>query len=314
MSTNHPVFVSIETSAYSGATLLAFLLGTHPQIATVGEMNGLIPHEDPDEYLCSCGQKIKACEFWQSVKSAMGDKGFEFDVAHFNTSFILGGPGLIQYLRYGSFRNRTLDSVRDMLFYAWPGERRQLKALIARNEAFIGAVLEVTGKAVFIDSSKDSLRLKSLRKFSTFDVRAIHLVRDVRGVVASRLRRGEGIDAREAARQWVRLNQKIQTNLQSLPTEAHVLLRYEDLCQDVQGTLERLSYHCGVDLGVKVTDFRAAPHHIIGNKMRLGSVSEVKLDERWKSMLTEDQLKEINQVAGALSRQYGYSSEAIHPL
>lgn len=306
MNTNRPTFVSIETSVFSGATLLVFLLGAHPQIATVGEMDGLIPQEDPDEYLCSCGQKIKTCQFWQSVKIAMRNRGFEFDVAHFNTRFTLGSPRLIRYLRLGSFRNRTLDAIRDAIFYAWPGERHLLKALVARNEAFIEAVLEVTGKEVFVDSSKDRLRLKSLCKFSTLDVRAIHLVRDVRGVVASWLRRGGSIDARGAARQWVRLNKRIQTNLQSLPTEAQVLLRYEDLCQDVQGTLERLFHYCGVDPGVKVTDFRMAPHHIVGNEMRLRSVSEIKLDERWKSMLTEDQLEEINQVAGATSRRYGY--------
>ena len=61
MLNNCPVFVSIETSSYSGATLLAFLLGAHPQIATIGEMDGLIPRENPDEYFCSCGQLIKRC-------------------------------------------------------------------------------------------------------------------------------------------------------------------------------------------------------------------------------------------------------------
>jgi hypothetical protein len=306
MSTNCPIFVSVETPAYSGATLLAFLLGTHPRIATVGEMDGLIPREDPDEYLCSCGQRIKVCQFWQSVKIAMHTKGFEFDVAHFDTKFIVGGRRLILYLRTGSSRNHVLDSIRDAIFHAWPGEIRHLKALVARNVAFVEAVLEVTGKDVFVDTSKNRLRLQSLRKFSPLDVRAIHLVRDVRGVVASRLQRGEDIGAREAARQWVKSNQKLQTNLRSLPEEARVLLRYEDLCQDVPGTLERLFHFCGVDPGVKVTDFRAVPHHIVGNPMRLRAVSGIRLDERWKSLLTEDQLKEIEQAAGTLSRRYGY--------
>lgn len=306
MNTSHPAFISIETSVYSGATLLAFLLGAHPQIATVGEMDGLIASEDPDEYLCSCGQRIKTCEFWRSVKIAMRDRGFEFDIAHFNMGFTLGGPRFIQYLRIGSFRNRTLDAIRDAMVYAWPREMRQLKALVARNEAFIEAVLEVTGKEVFVDSSKDRLRIKALHQFSKLDVCAIHLIRDVRGVVTSQLRRGEVNNAHEGAQEWVKFNQKIRTTLQSLPEGKHVLVRYEDLCQDVQGTLKRPYRFCGVDPGFKVTDFWEAPHHIIGNKMRLKPLSEVKLDERWKSMLTEDQLKEINQVAGALSRQYGY--------
>jgi hypothetical protein len=301
-----PVFVSIRTSAYSGATLLSFLLGAHPQIATVGEMNGLIAREDPEVYLCSCGQKIRECDFWKSVGIAMRDRGFEFDVAHFDTQFILGGPQFIRLLRTGSFRNNTLDSMRDAMFQAWPGERRQLKALVARNEAFVEAVLAVTGKRVFVDTSKDRLRLSALRRFSRFDIRAVHLIRDVRGVVASRLRRGVGIDAREAARQWVKLHQRLQGTLAALPEGKHIRVRYEDLCQDVQGTLERLYRFCGVDSDARVADFRVAPHHIIGNPMRLVSRSEIRLDERWRSLLTEDQLKEIHREAGMLNRQYGY--------
>jgi len=298
-------FVSIETSVFSGATLLVFLLGAHPQIATVGEMDGLIRY--PDEYLCSCGQRIRGCEFWQSVKTAMYEKGFEFDVAHFNLRFTLGGHKIIQYLRHGSFRNRTLDSFRDTVFCALPGQRRQLKAMVARNEAFVEAVLEMTDQHIFIDSSKHHLRLKCLLKFCTsFNVRAIHLIRDVRGVVASRLRRGVARDAREAARQWVKLNQRLRITLKSLPEEKRALVRYEDLCQDPQGTTERLYRFCGADLGVAVTDLQTSSHHIIGNNMRLRSISEIKLDERWKRELTVNQLQEIRQEAAALCHVYGY--------
>jgi hypothetical protein len=306
VGTRSPILVSIESFIFSGSTLLSYLLGSHPRIATVGEMNGLIPGVDPNEYLCSCGPKIKECEFWQAVAAAMRNRGFEFDVAHFDTKFVLGGPRLIQCLRVGSFRNSTLDAVRDVIFLTWPGEIRQLNQLIARNKAFIEVVLELTGKDVFVDTSKDRLRVKYLHRLSTFDVRAIHLVRDVRGAIASRLRRGEEVSVRKAAWQWVSLNKKIQRLLKTLPEEKRIMIRYEDLCLDTQDTLERLYRFCEVDPGVVVTDFRSAAHHVVGNEMRLSNVSEIKLDERWKRMLTEEQLGEIDRVAGALSRQYGY--------
>lgn len=313
MSTNNPTFVSVATSAYSGATLLAFLLGAHPQIATIGEMDGLIPSEDPDEYRCSCGKRIRACEFWQLVSKAMHDRGFEFDVAHFRTKFALNGPRLIRRLRMGSSRISALDSIRDAFLHAWPAEVRQRKAWVARNVAFVEAVLEVMDKEVFVDTSKGRWRLRSLYEYSTLDVRAIHLVRDVRGVVSSRLRRRADLDAREAARQWVRVNQKLEMTLQSLPEDRHVLLRYEDLCRDVQGTLERLFDFCGVDSSVKVTDLGAVPHHIVGNPMRLSSVSRIHLDERWKSQLTEGQIEELDRTAATLRRRYGYG-EAVDSL
>jgi hypothetical protein len=301
-----PVFVSIEASSYSGATLLAFLLAAHPQISTVGEMNGLIPSEDPETYLCSCGERIKACPFWQAVARAMHMRGFEFDVAHFDTAFMLGGPRAIQYLRMGSFRNKTLDSLRDGIFQAWPAERRQLKALVARNVALVESVLEVTGKRIFVDTSKERLRLNALRRFSTLDIRAIHLVRDVRGVVASRLRRGVGIDAYQAARQWARLHRRLEVTLRVLPEERRLRIRYEDVCRDAQGTLEQLYRFCGVDPAARSANFWEAPHHIVGNPMRLERLSDIRLDERWRSLLTSEQISQIYRVAGPLSRQYGY--------
>jgi hypothetical protein len=305
MNTTCPVFVPVETSAYSGATLLSFLLGAHPEIATVGEMDGLIAAEDPDLYLCSCGQRIKVCAFWQEVSLAMQEQGFEFDVAHFDTKFALSGSRPIQYLRLGSSRNSTIDSLRDGLLYAWPAERARVQALVARNEAFIKAVLAVTGKRVFVDTSKDRLRARALHRFSSLDVRAIHLVRDARGVVASRLKRSN-IGAAEAARQWVRLHQKIQATLQGWPAAKSVRVRYEDLCRQPRATLRQLYQFCGVDPDTAPADFRQAPQHIVGNPMRLNSITEINLDERWRSQLTAEQITEVNQVAGPLSRQYGY--------
>lgn len=301
-----PIFVPVETSAYSGATLLSFLLGAHPEIATIGEMDGLIVTEDPERYLCSCGQRIKDCKFWQAVGKAMQEQGFEFDVAHFDTKFILGGPRPIQYLRIGSFRNNTLDGLRDKVFYAWPGEKRRLQALVARNEAFIKAVLAVTGKRVFIDTSKDRLRARAFHSLSSLDVRAIHLVRDARGVVASRLRRDGNIGPAEAARQWVRLHQKFQIALQTWPKGKSIRVRYEDLCRNPQTILKQLYQFCGVDPEVTLGDFRTVPQHIVGNPMRLNNITEIRVDERWHSLLTEEQLAEINKIAGPLSRQYGY--------
>src|SRR5215207_6667155 len=116
-----PIFLSIQTSAFSGATLLAFLLGAHPQIATVGEMSGLIGREDTEVYLCSCGQRIKECGFWCAVGAAMRARGFEFHVARFDTEFVMSEPRWVQLLRIASFKYSTLNRLRDRLFQAWPG-------------------------------------------------------------------------------------------------------------------------------------------------------------------------------------------------
>ncbi len=301
-----PIFAAIETTAFSGATLLAALLGAHPAIATVAEMNGLIDSVDPDEYLCSCGQRIQVCEFWQSVKKGMETKGFDFDVADFNMKFISGRSSLLHRLREGSVRINWIDSLRDAFLFALPGQTHRFHAKTDRNEAFIKTVLSITGKQVFVDSSKDRLRPKVLRRFSSLDVRVIHLVRDVRGVVASNLRRYKTVSAGQVAHDWRQLHRRVKVTLESWPKDKYIVVRYEDLCQNMEKTLKRLYVFCDAGPNFKINDLQSVSDHLIGNPMRLSRISELKLDERWKDELTASQLKEIEQVAGPVGRQYGY--------
>lgn len=306
-SCRDPIFIAVETTAYSGATLLTALLGSHPNIATVAEMSGLIDSEDPDEYRCSCGQKIKACDFWQRVTHGMNSRGFEFDVANFNTQFISGKSSLLQRLREGSSRNGLIDSVRDMILFSIPGQARLLQKMSERNTAFIKTVLELTGKRVFIDSSKDRLRPKVLRQFSPLDVRVIQLIRDVRGVVASNLRRkDQNLTTAQAAKSWCRLHRRVETTLAPWKKGSNIIIRYEDLCRNTHDTLRRIYEFCEVDPDIEIENIDTASQHLIGNPMRLTPISTIQLDTRWQKELTDDQLKEIEKVAGYQGRKYGY--------
>jgi len=308
MADKPQTFIAVETGPFSGATLLALLVSAHPGIATVGEMNGLIAKENPETYLCSCGRRIRDCAFWAALAAAMGRRGFEFDVARFDLSFIPRMSRVVYYLRLGSLRHARLDSLRDRIIESLPVERRRLTALVARNEAFIESVFETAGGHVFLDTSKDRLRLRTMRRFSTLDVKVIHLVRDVRGVVASLVRRGRDLDAREAARQWVKLHERIEVGLSGLPAATVIRIRYEDVCRDTASTLRRVWEFCGVDPNAGASaDLRGSPQHLVGNQMRLNNLLEIRIDERWRSLFTVDQLRQVEAVAGPLSRQFGYA-------
>ncbi|MFY1005300.1 hypothetical protein ACNF5F_28245, partial [Escherichia coli] len=67
------------------------------------------------------------------------------------------------------------------------------------------AVLERTGKRVFVDTARDHQRPKYLRDHPLLDVKVIHLVRDPRGNVAS-IMKHMGLDVTTAARQWTHYN------------------------------------------------------------------------------------------------------------
>ena len=297
-------FVWIATTSYSGATLLAVLLGSHPDIATIGEMNGIIPSEDPERYICSCGERIRACGFWNDVAVALRRLDIPFDVADFGLTFGVGGPRLMRRLRLNSLGHAVLDRARDELFLLWPPERAAQRRLAARNRAFIAVALELTGASVFVDTSKDVLRIDALDRFTDLDVSAIHLTRDVRGVVASRLSRGVPISAADGARQWARHHARVERRLARLPQDRQMRVRYEDLCRRPADTLAAIYRFCGVsqpDAGRPLDGVQ----HVVGNPMRLARLEDIRLDERWRS-LPADQLAAIDRVAADARHRFGY--------
>jgi hypothetical protein len=237
----------------------------------------------------------------------MSTRGFQFDVAHFDTAFELGASPVTRRLRTGSLRSHQIETLRDLVGRLWPGQTHQLKKIGARNQALVESILYLTGKSVFLDASKDHMRIKYLRRFTDLDISVIHLVRDPRGVVNSFLNHKKWMDTRTAARRWANFNRNMERQLRALHMDRQIRIRYEDLCCDVSGTLECLGRFCGVQPGQFLDDYRSVAHHIIGNRMRLRNSSKVELDERWKNALSITQLEEITHIAGPLCRAYGYN-------
>jgi hypothetical protein len=294
------VYVYLSSVSRSGSTLLAFLLNAHPEIASIGELTG--PHSTR---YCSCGELFEACDFWARVGDGMHERGMVFDPYAFGTRIVWGDNKWLRQLRTGSLGSRRLTSLRDAVFQLSPGYRAQVRELVSRNIAVAEIVREISGKRVFLDTSKHYSRIKYLQKYADVDLRVIHLVRDVRGVVASILRKYD-TPASHVARLWVKRNRQIYQQLQVLSDDQRILVRYEDLCSDPLSTLRQLHEFCGVEVQGELLDFRRVPHHIVGNAMRRGGSSEIRQDLRWKDELSERQLEEIDRITAGERRVYGY--------
>ena len=299
-------FLSIETTAFSGATLLAFLLSSHPDIATIGEISGLIATDDPETYLCSCGTRIKECKFWDAVKSGMHAKGQPFEIDAFDLGFNFGGSYLRQRLRDGSLRNKYLNQLYDKVLFNLPGERQHFARAVERNVAFIKTVLEVTGNRIFLDSSKSRLRVRALQHFKTMDIRVIHLTRRVEGVNYSHLKRNPDLDERKLAHDWKQRHRRLLSSYQPWGSSRYIHVRYEDICRETEKEIVRLYKFLGVRDQYKALNFQHSDQHVIGNPMRLQPLSEITLDESWQHSLNPTQLANIQRVAGVLNQQFGY--------
>lgn len=303
---NKTAYISIETTAYSGATMLALLLGAQPDVVTIGEISGLIESDDPDEYLCSCGERIKTCSFWKVVRETMIGKGHDFYFSNFNTKFEFDGSQLLRRFRLGSFRNYWLDTIHDLVLFSLPQEKQRFRKAVARNEALIQAILETSGSRLIVDSSKSRLRVRALRHFSDMDVKVIHLVRRAEGVVYSQLRRNPQADVAALARDWERRHRRLLVNYDRRATDKYYLVRYEDLCEQTEKTLMGILTFLLGKPRIPNMNFQVTDQHVIGNPMRLQPLREIKLDQDWKEQLTRAQQDIINKYTRKLNWRFGY--------
>jgi hypothetical protein len=301
----------ILAASYSGSTLLAMLLGCQKEAITVGEMRA--PELDqPDSYLCSCGEQIKKCKFWSDVSAGMARRGIaDFDITNAQLSIHDAKSPLLHRVLEPLPRGPMLEAARNTALAVNPAWPAHLRSVHERNSALVEVLREITGTKVVIDSSKIALHLKFLLKAPKLKIKVIWLVRDGRAVTTSMLGHGmKGNTQRErvagAALSWKRNNEAGERVLEEMPKSQWMFLQYEALCRQPAETLRDLCKFLGMDTREVVLDFRAKQQHILGNDMRLKSGSEIRLDERWRTALTKEDLETFNEVAGETNRKYGY--------
>ena len=302
--------VYIMGHGYSGSTLLTFLLSTHPQIATIGEL-GIAPRAKaelrPEDYLCSCRAPVRDCGFWQRVSQEMSERGHSFDIWDADLDFRARDGGIADVLLRAVQRGPVLETARTAGLRLVPGARREMDRIVSRIGSLAEIVAGIKGCEVFLDSSKRPERATLMQRSGEFDLRVIHLVRDGRAVSWSSIKH-LGIGPEDAARSWLADNQASENARRYFPADRWMTLRYEDLCADPDGTLARIHGFSGIPSRNGFHNFRAVDHHIIGNQMRLSSTSEIRLDESWKTALTPEQLATIDRLVAPLNRRYGYGT------
>ena len=282
------------------------LLNGHPDIAAIGETSTARREAHMDTFQCSCGLLMDQCPFWTDVAERMHQAGHpDFRLANFKLGFDPARRTLGGRLLYGSLRLAPLERARDWVAARLPGHRARMTAVGRRNRDFARAVLGATGAGVVVDTSKERMRARDLHHWLGMDLRVIYLVRDPRGVVYSSVRRGrDGGDERAAAVRWAKVNAAIMNATAYLPRERRLLVRYEELCADPDAVLRRIARFLDLDPSrLRPRAASAGPLHVLGNRTRLIPVTDIRLDEKWRTALSDKQLLRIGRVTRATERR-----------
>lgn len=286
------------------------MLGSHPRIASIGELSNAIEKAGPDNYRCSCRELIKNCLFWKRVSIRMQEVHKDFSYKNFGVKLKPKGDNFLDQLQFLNLRNNIISDSRDYIYKKIPKYNNYAYNIVKRNINLARIILDTTKKDILFDTSKDPTRIKFLKQYLECEFKVIHLVKDGRGVFDSWKRyKPERSDSR-AIISWKKLNRFADRSLKCVEKENRYLLLYKDLAKKPEQTLTKLCEFIGVEYSEQCLNFRNSDHHIIGNaQMRFGTNNEIYYDEKWRTSLSSEQLKLFDRLAGKLNRSYGYHSK-----
>ncbi len=305
MSSNRIRVGYLAGTSYSGSTLLAFLFNSHPEIASVSEIT---PGEfEGAGYACSCGERMVECPFFQEIADRMKSMGCPINLEKMELRFQYSENKYINRIATGHLRSKALDRIRDRAVAWTPPLQERLQYYLRRNEAFFEATLQTAGAKVYFDATKVARRIRYLSPSSRIDLKIIHLARDPRAQAFSAMDH-EGVPAEAAARNWIRVHEKILENIEGMRAEDTYLLRYEDFCSDPPTEYSNVCEFLGVREHTFPEDFRDQDHHIIGNAMRRksGSSGAIRLDTRWVDGMNEEDKRIVGEITRPIASRLGY--------
>lgn len=291
--------VFVMGNGHSGSTLLELILGSHPQVRALGEITNLRKVVDIDDAeIRICHVCEGRCEFWNG----------KVDIDVLRRHFSHRGP----FAPLG----RAISNTRNALY-------RHL--------------FEQTGARVLVDGSKGvswiSRQLRPAWKWGDISPFLLHIVRDGRAVVNSKLRKypDRGID--EESRHWKRVCERMNKYYEQFPADCRYRMSYEELATEPEPVIRRLCDALRIEYMPSMLRYWEHDHHTtFGNTATRSLIDRyraqfgvggqtvavtrarhgehydqiglaIRLDERWKRELTEEQLSVFESIGGELNRR-----------
>lgn len=284
----------------SGSTILDILLSSHDSIVGVGELWSFFEDDESLTGMCTCGLPYRQCPFWKAVRQKYLDR--------------FGKEALPEINHLRKRHDAVRWTIPKLLGYEGPQFGRYCEA----TYGIYDILAEVSGRSVIVDSTKQIGRALNLLRCSDIDTYLLHLVRDGRGVIWSRLRdkrRNPSLKRKGpllTTIAWI-IKNKLALQIGARTPDRTLLIRYEDLVSRPEKELHRLQHFCGLDMQKVIDDLIAGKishtgHQIGGNvRARSGSATlRLSLDEEWKQKLPHRNRLLFQLLASGLVKYFGY--------
>jgi len=294
----------------SGSTLLDCMLGQLPGVFSTGELAYIWTHGLEQNRLCGCGSRFLECPFWTEV----GDLAF-------------GGWDGVDAARMIAFE-RAVNRHRFLPFLLMPGLKPGFRADLRRYTDVLGrlfgAVRDVSGARLIVDSTIDPAYGFLLKRVEGLDLRLVHMVRDSRATAFSWTRHQRVRDYVDAvtyqrrfhpaatALRWTLYHQLIHLLSRAGAPATRVL--YERVVASPKEEIRRVMEHIDEPLSDSELGFirpgevtLGVNHTVAGSRMRLKQGAlHVSLDDEWRAALPPAHRRLVTLLTWPLLRSYGY--------
>ena len=308
-------YLYICSAARSGSTLLDMLIGGHSRGASLGEFSFFGKALKLNQ-TCGCGNKIHDCESWNKIINRVErERGINlikdpYTLRQWDTN----ASKVIDYEQQTHLylKMAKLRSLVCKMRFATKSKLRvplplSLKHGVENTLYLYNVILEEWDKSFVIDSSKNMNKAIALYDERPSQTKIILLTRDGRGVFHSRF--SSGFSRKQSLDGWRRYySYALKLLKNNVKSEDLLILKYEDLVSDLEGNLIRICDFIGEDFNESMLDLATGTRHLVnGNNTMFKRSSGVNYDGRWKTELSEDDLRWFMKRAATLNQAMGYT-------
>jgi hypothetical protein len=308
-------YIFMASPSYSGSTLLSMVIGSHPDISTVGELKGISHRGDHKTFQCSSGELMIDSPFWLDMERRMQRRGCDFSLKNFNTRVLYPEDSLrdrlFNSLYFSVLSHQPYDSFKDIVLSRLLSKRYNHVVNAVHNSfCFAQELCSKEGAESFLDSSKDPESLKYLQKHkpSGTKLKLIHLIRNGKAVSYSFMRKGKISSIEAGARYWKQSHQKIERiKKHYFAAEDCLHLRYDLFCEKPEIQLRKISNFLNIENKFTISGLDNTAFHMIGNSMRLRPFGTIRYDNQWQDKLSKVDVEKFQQIAGGINDKYGFA-------
>jgi hypothetical protein len=223
---------------------------------------------------CSCGKYLTDCLFWSNI---INENNF-----YLSKELVELNEQNKKFEKHSSIISNIVGL----------GKGNEFQSYLENNEYVLEKISQNSKGVFLLDSSKYVGRFLCLNKSDKINVKAIYLIRDVRGVIVSFLKNVQSSRVPVSTIFYYTLVNLASTFVHKFTNKNNVLkVRYEDFMENSENTLTKIEAFLNIKMDcvktkIKKNDEFKIGHIIGGNRLKTKNSISFNKDEKWKKILS----------------------------